>query len=88
MDIDSNISNASPGSNTIRVIGVGLMLLSGVFFFVMLAVPLLSLSVGNKTLLAGALFVCVQTSWWVGVAMVGPAAIAKVKTWFGSGRKA
>ena len=61
--------------------------MSGVFFLAMFAVPFLSVSVTNRTVIVGALFVCVQVSWWVGVALVGPSAVSKLKGWFGARTK-
>ncbi|MFT5300779.1 MAG: hypothetical protein ACI87E_003947 [Mariniblastus sp.] len=62
-------------------LGVFLILLSGVFFFSMLAVPWLKISGGYKVILGGALFVGVQVAWWVGAALVGPAAIGTIRSW-------
>ena len=61
------------------VIGFALMLLSGVLFFVMLSVPWFPFSATVKGIIGVVLFVLVQSSWWIGVLMVGPAAIESVK---------
>ena len=68
-------------------IGIGLLLLSGVFFFSMLAVPWFPLGTGAKVAVGGGLYAAVQVSWWVGAAFVGPAAIAKFKSYFGFGKR-
>lgn len=68
-------------STVLRKLGVFLILLSGVFFFSMLSVPWLPISGGYKVILAGGLFAGVQVAWWVGAALVGPAAIATVMNW-------
>ena len=52
-----------------RNLGIGLILLSGVCFFVMLSIPWMPLSVTQKAMLGGGLFVTVQVSWWVGAAI-------------------
>ncbi|MEM6470092.1 MAG: hypothetical protein AAF802_11095 [Planctomycetota bacterium] len=70
------------------VIGCFLILCSGVCFFTMLAVPLLDMSTAAKGILGGALFVGVQVGWWVGVALMGPAAIAGIRNFFVRQRKA
>ncbi len=77
--------NSSPKSGKSRFLaklGIALILLSGVCFFTMLAVPFFPLGTGLKVGLGGTLFVCVQVSWWVGAAMLGPAAINRFKGWF------
>lgn len=61
------------------VVGFVLMVLSGVFFFTMLAVPWFPFSTTAKGVLGGLLFILTQSSWWIGVAMVGPAAIKSFK---------
>ena len=63
-------------------LGVFLILLSGVFFFVMLSVPFFSISDGRKAMLGGGLFVGMQIAWWAGAACVGPAAVKKMSAFF------
>ena len=63
-------------------IGVILILLSGFFFFTMLAVPWFPLTLTQKGLVGGGLYALAQVSWWVGVAMVGPTAINRIKQKF------
>ena len=85
MNSNSNQSNSPTGGKPklwVRNTGIGLILLSGLFFFTMLAVPLFPLTTGAKTITAGVLFVAVQISWWVGAIMIGPAAVGKFKSWF------
>ncbi len=79
-------TQASPGqsgrSALLGKLGLGLVLLSGVFFFSMLSVPWWPIATSWKAICAGALFVAVQVAWWAGVALAGPAAIAKLSGWF------
>lgn len=67
---------------TIRV-GIGLILLSGVFWFSLFAVPFLPLTLGQKAALGGGLFAAVQVAWWCGAALAGPAAVARLWSWWG-----
>ncbi len=69
-------------SSLLTTVGIVLVLLSGVCFFTLLAVPFFSLSAAKKGMLGGALFVGVQTFWWVGVALMGPAAAKRVRAFF------
>jgi hypothetical protein len=55
-----------------------LILLSGVFFFLMLSVPFFPISDGKKALWGGSLFVGMQIAWWTGAACIGPAAVKKL----------
>ncbi len=65
-----------------RRLGIAMIVLSGVLWFSLFAVPFLPLSLGNRTALAGALFVGVQIAWWGGAALVGPALARKIKAMF------
>ncbi len=62
-------------------LGLLLILTSGLFFAMMLSAPFLPFGTGLKVMLAGVAFVCMQIAWWVGVAMIGPEAAAKMKSW-------
>lgn len=77
-----NERQQQPRGGILTAVGVVLVLLSGVCFFTMLAVPLMSLTNAQKGMLGGALFIGVQACWWIGVALMGPAAIKKVKAIF------
>lgn len=59
-------------------IGIGLILVSGVLWFSLFAIPFLPLTVGQKAALAGAVFVGVQIAWWSGAALAGPQTVAKL----------
>ena len=63
-------------------IGIGLILLSGVLWFSLFAIPFLPLTVGQKAALAGADFVGVQIAWWSGAALAGPQTVSRLKSWF------
>ena len=64
--------------------GVALILLSGVLWFFLFAIPFLPLTVGQKAALAGADFVAVQIAWWIGAALAGPKLVARLKSRFKS----
>ncbi len=78
---DGDDANRGP-ARWMQTLGVVLILLSGVCFFTMLSVPWFPLSTGQKSGLAAGLFVGVQVFWWVGAAMVGPAAFRRIKLLF------
>lgn len=59
-------------------IGITLILLSGVFWFSLLAVPFLPLNVTQKSAVGAGLFVSVQVAWWVGAAIAGPTAVTRL----------
>lgn len=63
-------------------IGIGLILLSGVLWFSLFAIPFLPLTMGQKAALAGAFFVGVQIAWWSGAALAGPQTVSWIKSWF------
>ncbi len=66
--------------------GVALILLSGVLWFSLFAIPFLPLTVSQKAALAGADFVAVQIAWWIGAAMAGPKLVAKLTAHFRRGK--
>jgi len=68
-------------------IGIGLILLSGMLWFSLFAIPFLPLTVGQKAALAGADFVGVQIAWWTGAALVGPQTVARPTSWCGRRKK-
>ena len=70
----------SRGKRAARI-GVGLILLSGCFWFSLFAIPFLPLTVGQKASLAGVDFVAVQIAWWTGAALAGPQVVARLKFW-------
>lgn len=75
--------SAEPSSvSRLSRFGVALILLSGVLWFSLFAIPFLPLTVGQKAALAGADFVAVQIVWWIGAALAGPKFVAKLKSWF------
>lgn len=72
-----------PGAGgTAAKIGVILILLSGVLWFSLFAIPFLPLTVGQKAAIAGADFIAVQIAWWIGAALAGPKLVAKLKSRF------
>ncbi len=78
-------ANASPGRPQQPILirlGVGLILVSGVLWFSLFAIPFLSLTVGQKTGLGAAVFAGVQIAWWSGAALAGPAVVRKLTGWF------
>ena len=68
-------------------IGIALILLSGVLWFSLFAIPFLSLTIGQKAALAGAAFVGVQIAWWTGAALAGPRTVTRLRSWFGRRKK-
>lgn len=80
---DSDVDLVKPAAGgTAAKIGIGLILLSGVLWFSLFAIPFLPLTVGQIPAFAGVAFVGVQISWWAGAALAGPELVAKLKSWF------
>lgn len=63
-------------------LGIILILVSGVLWLSLFAIPFLQLTTGQKTALAAGVFAAVQVTWWTGVTLSGPAAIQNMKDWF------
>lgn len=82
LDVMSH-SESEPTSDHIRHselrsrIGITLILISGVLWFSLFAIPFLPLTVGQKAALAATVFVGVQIAWWSGAALAGPQLVAK-----------
>ncbi|MDA1230985.1 MAG: hypothetical protein O2856_09440 [Planctomycetota bacterium] len=66
---------------TVARFGTGLILLSGVLWFSLFAIPFVPLTVGGKAVLAGAVFAGVQIAWWSGAALVGPQTVSWLRSW-------
>ena len=82
---DRPLRGRNKGSPAARI-GIVLILLSGMLWFSLFAIPFLPLTVAQKAALAGADFVGVQIAWWTGAALVGPQTVARLKSWFGRGK--
>lgn len=80
---ETEVTGAAPRERpAVRVrLGIALILLSGVFWFSLLAVPFLPLNVAQKSALGFGLFVGVQVAWWVGAAIAGPTAVGQLMSW-------
>lgn len=74
-------------SRVVAKIGVVLMVLSCLLWFTLFAIPYLSLSIGQKAALVGAVIVVVQVVWWTGAALAGPDTVAWIKSRFRRGKK-
>ncbi len=76
---DRPICGRDKGSAAARI-GVALILLSGMLWFSLFAIPFLPLTLGQKAALAGADFIGVQIAWWIGAVLVGPQMVARLKS--------
>lgn len=88
--LDSDHSEATPDQPRRPVLirlGVALILVSGVLWFSLFAIPFLPLTVGEKTGLGAAVFAGVQIAWWSGAALAGPAVVQKLTGWFRRSRR-
>ena len=83
---DRPLFKRDKGSIATRI-GIALILLSGILWFSLFAIPFLPLTLGQKAALAGADFVGVQIAWWTGAALVGPQTVARLKSWCGIRKK-
>lgn len=63
-------------------VGLLLILLSGILWFGLFAIPFLPLAVEHRAALVGVDFVLVQIAWWTGAALAGPQTVAWLKTRF------
>ena len=63
-------------------LGVTLIVVSGVLWLALFAIPFLQLTLGQKTTLGAGVFLVVQITWWTGVTLVGPTAMQNLKRWF------
>jgi len=79
---DRSPSGGDKGRAAARI-GIVLILLSGVLWFSLFAIPFLPLTLGEKAALAAADFVGVQVAWWTGAALVGPHTVTRLRSWFG-----
>ena len=77
-----SVSNVGSRSRTMTGVGIGLILLSGILWFSLFAIPFLPLSLGTKTVVGAVVFAGVQITWWTGAAFVGPASLRKIKGFF------
>lgn len=68
--------------STVAGIGIVLILVSGILWFFLFAIPFLPLTVSQKAALAGADFVGVQLAWWTGAALAGPRMVTRLTSWF------
>ena len=63
--------------------GMGLILLSGVLWFSLFAIPFLPLTMAHKAALAAGVFVAVQLTWWTGAAVAGAQTVQRLKSRLG-----
>jgi len=59
--------------------GVFLVMASGVFFVAIFVIPFLPLRAGEKVVLVGVAYACMQIAWWVGIALAGPHTIRRLR---------
>jgi hypothetical protein len=78
---DHAVPEQDAGSATAKI-GVMLILLSGVLWFSLFAIPFLPLTIGQKAAIGGADFVAVQIAWWLGAALAGPKLVARLRSRF------
>ncbi len=78
---DDDLAEPVAGGTTAKI-GVALILLSGVLWFSLFAIPFLPMTIGQKAALTGADFVAVQIAWWVGATLAGPELVVKLKSRF------
>jgi len=83
---DRPLHGRDKGSTAARI-GIALILLSGLLWFSLFAIPFLPLSIGQKAALAGAVFVGVQIAWWTGAALAGPQTVTRLRSWCGRRKK-
>lgn len=60
-------------------VAIILMVLSGILFGLIFVVPFLSLTVAQKGISVTVLVICMEITWWVGVAIIGKELVMKYK---------
>jgi len=86
-DTAATVVSDRSGSRTRTRLGLVLIALSGVFWFSLFAIPFTPLTVGQKALLGGAVFLSVQILWWSGAALAGPQTVQAITAWFRKSRQ-
>ncbi len=67
-------------------LGFALIVLSGVLWFSLFAIPFLPVTTGQKAAIGGGLFAAVQIAWWSGAALAGPRTMKSLSQRFGRSR--
>lgn len=62
-------------------LGIGLILLSGVFFAIMLTAPFLDIKGKNKIFISTSAFIAMEISFWAGGLLVGKELFTKYKSY-------
>ncbi len=62
--------------------GATLIVVSGILWFSLFAIPFLQLTLSQKAALASGVFLGVQIAWWTGAALVGPTVVRDLTAWF------
>ncbi len=75
--LDQGVETKAGRGKQWLVLGIALMLISGVCFAGLFAVPFLSVSVGIRVLVGGAIYAAMQVTWWAGAAIAGSTVLSK-----------
>ncbi len=81
-DLEPDPESERERGNLTARIGVALILLSGVLWFSLFAIPFLPLTAGQKAALAGVDFIGVQIAWWTGATLAAPETVRRMKALF------
>lgn len=73
------MGSAERKTKTMKALGVGLIVFSGILWAALLAVPVLPLSSSGKGMVAGALLILAEVAFWVGLILVGKEYADKIK---------
>lgn len=71
-----------PKKNLMYKIGISLILISGVFWIIPLAIPFLSLSGKTKTIGITSSIVIAEIMFWTGAIFVGKEVASKIRSYF------
>jgi len=66
--------------NKIQILGIGLIILSYIFWGFIIVIPFLKLGIRTTTIAISILFIC-SNIFWVGVFLAGKELLVKLKIW-------
>lgn len=75
---------ADSKSKTSKIVGISLVVLSGVLWLLIPLVHMLKISFAWKATIDGILFVAAEIAFWVGTVLAGKDFLIKLKNWFKS----
>ena len=69
-------------SRALKITGIALIILSGVFWLIIPLVHMLKISLAWKATIDAILFIAAEIAFWVGALFAGKEFLVKLKDWF------